>query len=44
LWADVVARSAWAPRELPVGLITALLGGTYLLVLLHRRTRNLSLP
>lgn len=44
LWADVVARSAWAPRELPVGLITALLGGSYLLVLLHRRTRNVSLP
>lgn len=38
--ADVVARSAWAPRELPVGLITALLGGTYLLVLLHRRSHR----
>ena len=44
LWADVVARSAWAPRELPVGLITALLGGTYLLMLIHRRTRRLSSP
>jgi iron complex transport system permease protein len=26
-----------APQELPVGLLTALLGGIYLMVLLHRR-------
>lgn len=37
LAADVVARLAIAPQELPVGLITALLGGAYLLVLLRRR-------
>lgn len=35
--ADVAARSVMAPRELPVGLLTAVLGGAYLLVLLHRR-------
>ncbi|MCU0930108.1 MAG: iron ABC transporter permease, partial [Burkholderiaceae bacterium] len=35
--ADVVARLAIAPRELPVGLLTAVIGGVYLLVLLRRR-------
>ena len=37
LAADVVARSVMAPQELPVGLLTAIVGGIYLLVLLHRR-------
>lgn len=36
--ADVLARMVWAPGELPVGLVTALFGGAYLLALLHRRT------
>jgi iron complex transport system permease protein len=34
--ADVAARSLIAPRELPVGLLTAVIGGLYLLALLHR--------
>lgn len=37
LAADVLARLLIAPQELPVGLITALLGGAYLLGLLRRR-------
>ena len=37
LAADVAARSIIAPQELPVGLLTAVLGGLYLLVLLRRR-------
>jgi iron complex transport system permease protein len=37
LAADLVARSVIAPRELPVGVITALVGGTYLLWLMLRR-------
>jgi iron complex transport system permease protein len=37
LAADVAARSLVAPQELPVGLLTAVLGGAYLLVLLRRR-------
>ncbi|MBV8604028.1 MAG: iron ABC transporter permease [Pelomonas sp.] len=37
LAADIVARWLLAPQELPVGIITALLGGAYLLVLMHRR-------
>ena len=40
LGADVVARSVLAPQELPVGLLTTILGGMYLLVLLHRRAAD----
>lgn len=36
LAADVAARSVIAPQELPVGVLTAVLGGVYLLVLLRR--------
>ena len=39
LAADVAARSVIAPQELPVGLLTAVLGGLYLLVLLRQRGR-----
>jgi iron complex transport system permease protein len=35
--ADVGARSLLAPRELPVGIVTAVIGGAYLLLLLRRR-------
>lgn len=37
LVADVLARALFAPREVPVGVVTALLGGAYLIVLLQRR-------
>ena len=37
LAADVLARALIRPQELPVGLVTALLGGVYLLALMHRR-------
>jgi iron complex transport system permease protein len=37
LAADVFARSLTAPQEQPVGVLTAVLGGGYLLWLLHRR-------
>ena len=35
--ADVLARWVVAPQELPVGVLTAVLGGSYLLLLMHRR-------
>lgn len=38
--ADLVARTAIAPRELRLGLITAALGGPFFLVLLTRRRRE----
>lgn len=36
LSADILARWLVAPQELPVGILTALLGGSYLLWLMHR--------
>lgn len=39
--ADTVARSLWAPTELPVGVITALCGGPFFIYLLMSR-RNVS--
>lgn len=36
LLADILARSLIAPQELPVGVLTAVLGGTYLLWLMRR--------
>ena len=36
LFADVLARSLIAPQEVPVGVLTAFLGGGYLIWLLHR--------
>jgi len=41
LTADLIARRAIAPAQLPVGAITALLGGPLLLYLLIRRRRKL---
>ena len=38
LSADTLARSLIAPQELPVGILTAVLGGGYLLWLMHRRS------
>jgi iron complex transport system permease protein len=38
--ADILARSLIAPQELPVGLLTAALGGSYLLWLMHGRGRE----
>jgi len=35
--ADLLARGLLAPQELPVGVLTALLGGGYLMWLMHRR-------
>jgi iron complex transport system permease protein len=37
LAADVLARAVIAPQELPVGVITSVLGGGYLLWLMHKR-------
>lgn len=40
--ADLLARGLMAPQELPVGVLTAVLGGVYLLWLMHRRTGGLA--
>jgi iron complex transport system permease protein len=38
---DTVARTVFAPTEVPVGVITALLGGPFFIVLLKRRKGDL---
>lgn len=40
LLADSIARTIMPPMELPVGVFTALLGGPFFLVLLHRGNRG----
>ena len=44
LIADAIARTVVAPAELPVGILTAMLGGPFFLGLLLRRGRAHSLP
>jgi iron complex transport system permease protein len=41
LAADILARWVISPQELPVGVITGLLGGGYLLWLMHKRPQSL---
>jgi len=40
LAADILARVVIAPQELPVGILTAVLGGAYLFVLMYRGRKN----
>jgi iron complex transport system permease protein len=41
VWADAAARTAFGLAELPVGVVTALLGGPFFLFLLRRSLRGL---
>jgi len=43
LWSDTLARTVWAPTEIPVGALTATLAGPYFLWLL-RRTLHRGVP
>jgi iron complex transport system permease protein len=36
VWADVLARTLFAPQEVPIGIITSLVGAPFLLVLIRR--------
>jgi iron complex transport system permease protein len=38
--ADSLARTAIAPREIPIGVVTALLGGPFFFFLLRRKKRS----
>ncbi len=37
LWADITARTVMAPEEIPIGIVTGLIGGLFFLWLLQRR-------
>lgn len=36
MWADVVARMVFDPRELPLGIVTAVVGAPFLIILVRR--------
>ncbi|MBI5957585.1 MAG: iron ABC transporter permease [Chloroflexi bacterium] len=42
VFADAVARSVIAPEQLPVGIVTALIGGPFFLFLLWRNRRSIA--
>ncbi|GAA04320.1 FecCD family ABC transporter permease [Photobacterium leiognathi] len=42
LVADMIARSAFSPQELPVGIITAILGAPFFIYLLSAQKRHIS--
>lgn len=40
LWSDTIARIALAPKEIPLGVVTALLGAPFFAYLLYRRKKG----
>lgn len=40
LWADIAARTVMAPEDMPIGIITGLIGGVFFVWLLSRRKAN----
>ncbi|MEP1614187.1 MAG: iron ABC transporter permease [Roseobacter sp.] len=38
LWADIVARTVMAPEDMPIGIVTGLVGGMFFVWLLGRRS------
>ena len=36
VWADVLARVLLQPQEIPIGIVTALVGAPFLIVLIRR--------
>ncbi len=43
VWADVVARTVMAPREIPVGIITAFIGAPFFIYLLRKKKKEIRL-
>jgi iron complex transport system permease protein len=39
LWADIVARTIMAPDDMPIGIVTGLIGGVFFVWLLRRQMR-----
>ena len=37
LWADIAARTVMAPEDMPIGIVTGLVGGVFFVWLLKRR-------
>lgn len=43
VWADVAARTALAPREIPVGIFTAFVGAPFFIYLLRKKKKEIRL-
>ena len=41
IWMDILARTAFAPQEVPIGVFTALCGSPFFIWLLSRQNKNL---
>lgn len=39
LWSDIIARTIMAPEDMPIGIVTGLVGGIFFVWLLRRRAR-----
>ena len=37
LWADIAARTIMAPEDMPIGIVTGLVGGVFFVYLLRRK-------
>lgn len=37
IWADIVARTLMRPEDMPIGIVTGLVGGMFFIWLLRRR-------
>jgi iron complex transport system permease protein len=37
IWADIAARVVMAPEDMPIGVVTGLIGGVFFVALLARR-------
>ena len=37
LWADITARTIMAPEDVPIGIVTGLVGGVFFVWLLRRK-------
>lgn len=40
VWADIVARTLMRPEDMPIGIVTGLIGGMFFIWLLRRRARG----
>jgi len=39
VWADIAARTLMRPEDMPIGIVTGLVGGVFFVWLLRRRAR-----
>ncbi|MCC5992561.1 MAG: iron ABC transporter permease [Rhodobacteraceae bacterium] len=40
VWADIIARTIMRPEDMPIGIVTGLIGGIFFIWLLRRRSRT----